>query len=83
MKATITSKGQVTIPKPVRDFLNINKSDQIDFTITKSGKVFVEMPKQSIARHGGMLTAYKPDKALTIEQMDKIIQEELIQKVKP
>ncbi len=83
MKATITSKGQVTIPKPVRDFLNIGKSDQIDFTITKSGKVIVEVPKQSVTRFGGMLTAYKLDKALSIEQMDKIIQEELIRKLNP
>jgi len=83
MKATITSKGQVTIPKPVRDFLNIDKSDQIDFTITESGKVFIEVPKQSVTRHGGMLAAYKPDKAVTIEQMDKTIQDQLSLKVKP
>jgi len=83
MKATVTSKGQVTIPKRVRDFLHIGKSDQIDFTISKSGKVFIEVPKAGITQHAGMLAAYKPAQPLTPEQMDEVIQREIASKDKP
>jgi AbrB family looped-hinge helix DNA binding protein len=38
MVSTVTSKGQVTIPKSIRDFLNIKPSDKVDFSI-ENGKV--------------------------------------------
>ena len=31
MLSTVTTKGQVTIPKPIRDLLNISPSDKVDF----------------------------------------------------
>lgn len=31
MLSTVTTKGQVTIPKPIRDLLNIRPSDKVDF----------------------------------------------------
>ncbi len=33
MLSTITSKGQVTIPKPLRDQLNLTPHDKVDFSI--------------------------------------------------
>lgn len=39
MISTITSKGQVTIPKEIRSFLGIKPSDKINFTIEKGNVV--------------------------------------------
>jgi len=33
MLATITSKGQVTIPKEIRDLLHIQTNDKVDFVV--------------------------------------------------
>lgn len=33
MLSTITTKGQVTIPKPLRDLFSINPHDKIDFSV--------------------------------------------------
>ena len=39
MSTTVTSKGQVTIPKPVRDRLNIKPGSQVDFELAPDGRV--------------------------------------------
>ena len=41
MGATVTSKGQVTIPKAVRDFLGIGPGSKVEFRRTGDGKVIV------------------------------------------
>lgn len=39
--ATVTSKGQVTIPKPIREFLRLKAGARIDFVIDPEGRVLV------------------------------------------
>ena len=41
MLSTVTVKGQVTIPKEVRDFLHILPNDRIDFIIEGGRAVLV------------------------------------------
>ena len=38
MATTITSKGQVTIPKPIRDYLGIGPGSQVNFRRTTDGE---------------------------------------------
>ena len=49
MQATITSKGQVTLPKPVRDKLRLRPGDKIDFMAEEGGSLRVA----PVARGGG------------------------------
>ena len=39
MATTVTSKGQVTIPKPVRDRLNLKPGSQVEFELAPDGHV--------------------------------------------
>jgi AbrB family looped-hinge helix DNA binding protein len=39
--ARITSKGQVTIPKPVREALNLGEGDQIVFRVIDGGRAIL------------------------------------------
>lgn len=41
MSTTVTRKGQVTIPKAVRDRLNIKPGSQVDFELAPDGRVVV------------------------------------------
>ncbi len=39
MATAVTSKGQVTIPKPIRDRLGIERGDAIEFEFAADGRV--------------------------------------------
>ena len=41
MAVTVTRKGQVTIPKRVRDRLGINPGSQVDFELAEDGRAFL------------------------------------------
>jgi len=41
MATTVTSKGQVTIPKPVRDRLGIEPGNAVDFVLASDGRVIL------------------------------------------
>lgn len=42
MTSTMTTKGQVTIPKKVRDALHLTAGDAVGFTVNRKGQVVVE-----------------------------------------
>lgn len=53
--ATMTSKGQTTIPKDIRDALCLQPQDQIQFTLTSDGTVILRAKKRSIRDMYGLL----------------------------
>lgn len=42
MPAKITGKGQVTIPKPLRDYLGVQPGSQVEFRRAADGAVVIE-----------------------------------------
>lgn len=44
VRAKITSKGQVTIPKSVRDALQLNEGDELLFRVERSRAVIAKTP---------------------------------------
>jgi antitoxin PrlF len=43
-RAKITSKGQITIPKPVRDALQLREGDEVLFRVERSRAVIAKTP---------------------------------------
>ena len=41
MSTTVTTKGQVTIPKPLRDYLGLEPGSRVDFGYTADGHVVI------------------------------------------
>ena len=39
MATTVTAKGQVTIPKPIREFLGIGPGSKVDFKRASDGSI--------------------------------------------
>ena len=46
--ATLTSKGQTTIPKQVREHLKLNPGDKLDFVIEPEGRVVIRPAKLDV-----------------------------------
>ena len=42
MATTVTTKGQVTIPKPVRDYLGIEPGSEVNFRRAEDGHIIIE-----------------------------------------
>jgi AbrB family looped-hinge helix DNA binding protein len=56
MSATVTSKGQVTIPKRVRDLLGIGPGSRVDFERAPDGQiVLVKLGKKTPSRFARVL----------------------------
>lgn len=66
----LTSKGQTTIPKPVRDALKLKPGDRIQFNVDKDGIVRITAINKDISSLAGMF--YDPNrKTVTIEEMNE------------
>jgi AbrB family looped-hinge helix DNA binding protein len=74
---TLTSKGQVTIPKSIRDSLNLSPGDKVEFVITKSNEVILRPITKKVDDVFGLLSAYQKDKAVSVEEMDEAIKQKL------
>lgn len=70
--ATLTSKGQITLPKAVRDRLRLHTGDLVDFVIDDDGDVRVRAGRFDARDLRGLLR--KPGrKAISLEAMDDAI----------
>ena len=58
--ATITSKGQITLPKRVRDHLRLGPGDRVEFVIDADGGVRVRPTAGSAKALFGLL--HRPDR---------------------
>jgi antitoxin PrlF len=78
--ATLTSKGQVTVPKTVRRTLGLTKGDGVEFTVQK-GHVRLRAVKAARSS-SGVLHRFLPAgwKAPTVEEMDQGIARHLAEK---
>ena len=53
MPSTVTSKGQVTIPKPIRDRLGIQPGTRVSFSLDEDGRAFIRAEGAARARPSG------------------------------
>lgn len=74
--ATLTTKGQVTIPKVVRDSLRLHAGDKVEFIITESGEALLRPITKKVDDVFGRL--HMPGrKPVSIEKMDAGIRQKM------
>jgi AbrB family looped-hinge helix DNA binding protein len=73
---TVTTKGQVTIPKAVRDELGLKEGDRVAFRVLEDGTVIVEPETIDLSELRGV---FKPKKkGVSIADMDEAIREKAV-----
>jgi looped-hinge helix DNA binding domain, AbrB family len=72
--ATVTTKGQVTIPKEIRDYLKLETGSKVEFLIDENGDVKVVPLNVPLEALSGVL--HRPGmKTATIEEMEAALAE--------
>ena len=71
MTSTLTSKGQLTVPKEVRERLKLKTGDKIQFMINKEGKIELSPIKARLKDLKGILPP--PKKKVTLKDMENAI----------
>ena len=72
MKATVTSKAQITLPKDLRQLLGVGPGDRIEFEAQPDGSARVTRAKESsFAALRGILP--KPDRVRSVQEMNEAI----------
>ena len=69
--AKLTSRGQLVIPKPVRQHLRLQPGDSVDFVIGDDGEVTVRPAVGDVRQLKGILP--KPAEPVSLEEMDRAI----------
>jgi antitoxin PrlF len=70
--ATVTSKGQVTIPKQIRDLLGVKTGDLLDFVVDTRGRVEIRPGTLQLSDLKGLL--HVPGRRpVTLDEMERAI----------
>ncbi|VAW88704.1 COGs COG2002 [hydrothermal vent metagenome] len=70
--ATITSKGQITIPKSVRERLGVSPGDRVEFVEMENGVFQLVAATREVHLLKGIVP--KPKKAVSINEMKDTIE---------
>jgi AbrB family looped-hinge helix DNA binding protein len=68
--ATLTSKGQMTIPKAIRDSLGLKAGDRMTFTLMPDGIVVLRVKSKRVSDLGGILHK-RARKAMPVELLSR------------
>ena len=71
MEATLSSKNQATIPKPVREYLNLKPGDRFKFFLQPDGAVVI-LPKIRTALLKGSVPRRK--RRISVEEMNRAVE---------
>lgn len=69
--ATVTSKGQITIPKEVREALGVAAGDRVEFVAQEKGVYKVVAATRDVRHLKGLVP--KPAKPVSIEAMNRAV----------
>jgi AbrB family looped-hinge helix DNA binding protein len=70
--ATITSKGQITLPKEIRERLHLESGDRVNFIVEPDGRVLLQPATVQVTELKGILQR-KGQKPVSVEEMNAAI----------
>jgi antitoxin PrlF len=77
-EATMTSKGQITVPKDIRLKLRLKPGDRVRFVVESDGRVRLWPAKRDVSELRGILP--RPKRKVSLEEMDEAIRRHAAQR---
>ncbi len=81
-QAKITSKGQVTIPKKIREKMNLQSGDKVQFKVNEKGDATMHHFSRSITERAGSLQKYAKKEPVSIEEMNEAVKKMAVERFK-
>jgi antitoxin PrlF len=78
MNSTVTTKGQITIPKEIRQYLNLHSGDVLHFIIDAIGRVTLLSATLEASELKGILPP--PKKPVSLALMKKTIRQRSVKR---
>ncbi|MCI5166612.1 MAG: AbrB/MazE/SpoVT family DNA-binding domain-containing protein [Candidatus Electrothrix sp. GM3_4] len=79
MLATLTTKGQVTIPKKIREVLRLHAGDKIEIIVTEKREAIIRPISKKV--DDVFCRLHQPDrKAVSVDEMNKAVTRKLKEK---
>ncbi len=69
--ASVTSKGQITLPKEVRDNLGVRTGDRVAFRFGSDGRYVIEAETLDLLDIEGAITPRR--RGVTVESMKRVV----------
>lgn len=74
--ATLTSKGQMTLPKDVRDDLQLKPGDKVEF-VKEGGRYVLRTKNVRASQIAGILGRSPAGRGMSVEEMDTALAQSL------
>ena len=74
VRATLSSKGQLVVPKAIREQLGLHSGDKVDFIVQENGDVLLRPAVVHVQSLMGCLRPPK-GKVVSLEDMERAIRE--------
>ena len=72
--STVTSKGQVTIPKAIRERLGLEEGSVLEFIVDEAGRVILRpRADDGLDRAFGALREFAPKRPVSVEEMKSAV----------
>ena len=73
--STMTQKGQVTIPKDVRDSLHLVTGDKVEFIVNDRNEIVIKPVTRKVMEVAGLLSKYKKTQPVSVEEMNQLVEQ--------
>ncbi len=72
-ESTVSAKGQLVIPKEIREALDVKRGDKLDWVLDESGEIRVRVAKGDLLALKGRIKS--KGRSVSVDEMDQAVKD--------